>query len=88
MDASIAHWLQYNKMHAGLRVRVEWGIGGLKRKFKRLMKRFDNTKETFPHLFVAGCILTNFIHRRRMDMQFVIVGDGAEGDDVGWDGDY
>ena len=79
---------QYNKMHAGLRVRVEWGIGGLKRKFKRLMKRFDNTKEKFSHLFVAGCILTNFIHRRRMDMQCIIIGDGPDIDNVGWDGDY
>jgi hypothetical protein len=28
----------YNKMHAGFRIKVEWGIGGLKRKWRRLMK--------------------------------------------------
>ena len=34
----------YNKMHAGYRVAVEWGIGGLKRKWKRMLKTFDCTK--------------------------------------------
>jgi hypothetical protein len=33
----------YNKMHVGYKVHVEWGIGGLKRKWRRLMKSFDNT---------------------------------------------
>ena len=78
---------QYNRMHAGLRIRVEWGIGGLKRKWKRFMKRFDSTKEKYPYLFKAGCILTNFIHRRRMDMAYEVVGAGGE-DDYGWDGDF
>jgi hypothetical protein len=64
----------YNKMHAGHRVQVEWGIGGLKRKWKRFMKRFDSTKPRFPHLFQAGCIMTNFLHRRRIDMNLEVVG--------------
>jgi len=51
------------------------------------MKRFDSTKEKYPYLFKAGCILTNFIHRRRMDMAYEVVGAGGE-DDYGWDGDF
>jgi hypothetical protein len=34
----------YNKMHVTYGVQVEWRIGGLKRKWKWLMKRFDSTK--------------------------------------------
>jgi hypothetical protein len=34
----------FNKMHVGFKVYVEWGIGGLKRKWKHdLMKWFDST---------------------------------------------
>jgi hypothetical protein len=77
----------YNRMHAGFRIRVEWGIGGWKRKWKRFIKRFDSTKPKFPHLFQAGCIMTNFLHRRRMEMNFEILGQGNEIGDGGWDGD-
>ncbi|KAL3700924.1 hypothetical protein R1sor_018946 [Riccia sorocarpa] len=80
---------QFNKMHAGFRVRVEWGIGGLKGKWRRLMKRFDCTKQKFPYLFKSACIMTNFLHRRRMDMQFECIGEQRENaEDFGWDGDY
>jgi hypothetical protein len=79
----------YNKMHAGYRVRVEWGIGGLKRKWKRFMKRFDSTKPRFPHLFQADCIMTNFLPRRRMEINFEVTGVQAQvAQDIGWDGDY
>jgi hypothetical protein len=64
MDAMHA----YTKMHVDYRVHVEWGIGGLKRKWKRLMKRFDNTKPKYPHLFKFRAPLINFLHRRRMDL--------------------
>lgn len=33
----------YNKVDANYCLRVAWGIGGLKRKFWRLMKQFDAT---------------------------------------------
>jgi hypothetical protein len=32
----------YNKKHASFRVQAEWGIGGLKRKWRSFMKRFDS----------------------------------------------
>lgn len=44
LDMNDGALIMYNKMHADYRVRVEWGIGGLKRKFWRLMKQFDVTK--------------------------------------------
>lgn len=79
----------YNKVHAGYRVRVEWGIGGLKQKWRRLMKRFDNTKPKFPHLFRAACIMTNFLHRRRMDLHSENIGEQRTNvEEFGWDGDY
>jgi hypothetical protein len=34
----------HNKNNASFKVRVEWGIGGLKSKWRRLMKIFDSTK--------------------------------------------
>jgi DDE superfamily endonuclease len=34
----------YNMMHPGMRIKVEWGIGGLKCKFRQFQKPFDNTK--------------------------------------------
>jgi len=62
-------------MHAGYRVQVEWGIGGLKRKWKRLMKRFDNTKPRYSHLFKFGTLFTNFLHRRNMDLTYEVISD-------------
>ncbi len=65
----------YNKMHVGYMVQVEWGIGGLKRKWKRLMKRFDSTKPRYSRLFKYGTLLINFMHRRRMDLTYEVIGD-------------
>lgn len=79
----------YNKMHAGYRVQVEWGIGGLKRKWRHLMCRFDTTKPKYHHLFRACALLTNFLHRRRMDFNNEVVGEHNENaQNHGWDGDY
>jgi hypothetical protein len=33
--------MTYNKMQDEYIVQVEWGVGGLKRKWKQLMKMFD-----------------------------------------------
>ncbi|KAL2622058.1 hypothetical protein R1flu_002263 [Riccia fluitans] len=55
----------WNDENGTRRIRVEWGIGGLKVKFKRFLKTFDNRKSRFNHMFRTGCILTNFIQRKR-----------------------
>ncbi len=51
----------YNKMHLRYKMWVEWGIGGLKRKYKWLMKMFDSTKLKYVILFKIVIILTNFL---------------------------
>ncbi len=51
----------YNKMHDGYRVKVEWGIRGLKRKWRQLMKHFDSTKDKYNNLFLATSILINLL---------------------------
>jgi len=65
----------YNKMHASFKVQAEWGIGGLKRKWRCLMNRFDSTKPKYAHLFQITTFLTNFLHRRHMDLTYEVVGD-------------
>jgi hypothetical protein len=54
---------------------VEWGIGGSKRKWRRFMKRFDSTKPKYSHFFKFGTLLTNFLHRRRMDLTYEVISD-------------
>ncbi len=53
-----------NKMHVRYKMRMEWGIGGLKRKWRWLMKRFNSTKPKYTVLFRVTTILTNFLHKR------------------------
>jgi len=82
-DDSIEAIDAFNAVHAGLRVKVEWGIGGMKRKWRKLMKTFDSTLQKFPHFFRACAILTNFLQRRRLDMRaYVEAGDLG---DPSWD---
>ena len=57
----------YNKKHAGKHVNLEWGIGGLKRKWHRLMILYDSTKSKYNTLFQSVALLTNFLHRRQLD---------------------
>jgi hypothetical protein len=80
-------WRQFFRKHDEVREFVlgKWRIGGLKRKWKRMLKTFDCTKQKFPHLFQSAALLTNFIHRRRMNM-YAEVGEAIE-DVVGWFGD-
>jgi hypothetical protein len=79
----------WNKMHAGYRIQVEWGIGGLKQKWRRLMKRFDNHMQRFCHFFEAAAKLTNFLHRRRMNFNTVVPDDQEENEEhFGWGGDF
>jgi DDE superfamily endonuclease len=78
----------YNMMHAGRRIKVEWGIGGFKCKFRRFQKPFDNTKPRFNHFFRAAAILTSFLHRRRKNMKVADNGLYEVGEDdadvYGW----
>jgi hypothetical protein len=68
----------YNKIHVGYKVKVEWGIGRLKYKWRQLMKHFDFTKSKYNHLFCAILILTNFLHKCRMDFTYEIIDNQIE----------
>ncbi len=39
------------------------------------MKRFDSTKPKYAHLFKDVALLTNFLHKRHMDLTYKVVGD-------------
>jgi hypothetical protein len=79
----------YNKIHAGYGVRVEWGISGLKRKWRRIMKRFDSTKPKNIILFKVVTILTNFLHRCQMDFTFEVIGEQLPNPtNHGWDENF
>jgi hypothetical protein len=68
---------------------VEWKIGGLKRKWRHLMKRFDFTKPKFSHLFQVGILFANYFHRRWMDFTYKVIGDyNFDPSAQGWVGDY
>jgi len=68
---------------------VEWGIGGFKGKWRFLMKMFDSTKPKYSHLFQVAAHLTNFLHMRRMDFTYEIVGDLIVNLVIcGWVGDF
>lgn len=41
---------EFNKMHAGYRVQVEWGIGGMKMKFEKCLHTCPNWREAFELL--------------------------------------
>jgi hypothetical protein len=41
----------YNKMHASFRVQLEWGIGGLKRKWRCLMKKLIQPNQNMQICF-------------------------------------
>ncbi len=76
----------YNRMHFGYKVRMEWGMGGSKRKWRVLMKRFDSTKLKYTHLFKAATIFTNVLHRHIMDFTFEVISHlNAQLANHGWD---
>jgi hypothetical protein len=62
----------YNKMHVSFKVLVEWGIGGLKRKWKCFMKKFDSIRPKYAHLFWVVALLTNVLHKRCMDLIYEV----------------
>jgi hypothetical protein len=62
----------FNKMHVGYRVTMEWGIDGLMRKWRQLMKRFDSTKGKYNSIFHAT---TNYMHKCHMDFTYKFIND-------------
>jgi hypothetical protein len=65
--------LQHN--HACFQVKVDWGIGGLKSKWRRLKKCLDLTKEKVNHLFKAITLRTNFLYKHHQNLTFEIIGE-------------
>jgi hypothetical protein len=79
----------YNKMHVRYKVWAEWGIGGLKRKWKKLMKRFDSTKPKYNHLFRTIIIFINFLYMHHLDFTTKVIGNHIINlVNYGWNGDY
>ncbi len=71
-DLNVMH--AYNKMHIGYKMWMEWGIGGLKQKWKRFMKCFDSTMPKSNHLFKIVTILTNFFHKHHLHFTYEVIG--------------
>ena len=91
MDANIKQSVvdAWNKMHAGYRIQVEWGIGGLKQKWQRLMKQFDSTRPRFDLFFEAAAKLTNFLDHCCMNFDHILSKEQEQSnDEFGWDGDF
>lgn len=78
----------FNARHAGRRVKVEWGIGGLKNKWRVFLGTFPLRRDCFKVAFEAAAVMTNFIHRRRMRVEMVNLPDlPIDNDDAGGDED-
>ena len=69
----------YNKKHAGRRIKVEWGIGGITMKWRILNRTFRARRVKFGIVVKACCILTNFLHRRRMNFRMEDLGNARGG---------
>jgi hypothetical protein len=68
---------------------MEWGIGGVKRKWKRFMEMFDSTQSKFKQLFQIIVIIINFLQRRCMDLTYEVVGDQNPNPIAhGWEGEF
>ena len=76
-------------MHAGFRIQVEWCIGGLKQKWRRLIKRFDNRRPRFCLFLEAAAKLTNSFHRWSMNFNQVVPKEqGQNKEQYGWGSDF
>jgi hypothetical protein len=56
-------------------MQVQWGISGVKRKWKCFMKRINSRKPRYVGFFQAIIIFTNFLHKRCMELTYEAVGD-------------
>jgi DDE superfamily endonuclease len=74
----------FNKRHSGKRIKVEWGISGLKMKWPILKSTLTMRRRSFTVIFEACCKMTNFIYRRRRRMTMF---DSGNANDGAWDSD-
>jgi len=65
--------LKFQHNHARFQIKVEWGIGGLKSKWRRLKKCLGLTKQKVNHLFKSITLLTNFLHKHRQNFTFEVI---------------
>ena len=77
----------FNCRHAGRRVKVEWGIGGIKNKWRIFLGTFPLRRNCFKIAFEAAAVMTNFIHKRRMRLDLINLGDADVENDNGIVGD-
>jgi hypothetical protein len=52
----------FNKQLNKRRVKVEWGIGAIKNKWRRFLDVCPTRRKNFRPVFHACCRLTNFVH--------------------------
>ncbi len=70
-------------------MQAEWGHKWVEVKVEVFHKRFDSTKQKYSHLFQVVTFLINFLHKRRMDLTYKIIGDQNANPIVdGWVGDF
>jgi hypothetical protein len=55
--------ITFNRRHSHRRIKIEWGIGGVKNRWRRFLDVCPSSRWNFKAVFVACCRLTNFIHR-------------------------
>lgn len=71
------------RLYVVYRVGVEWGIGGLKIKFKRFVQALPNRIPLLSAMLRAAAILTNFIQLHMHDFSILLEGE-AGGEDLEW----
>jgi hypothetical protein len=88
--SNVIHLTMLLPQNARYKIKVEWGIGGLKHKWIKLMKYFDSIKrKTYSNLFQATTIWTNFLRKHHLDFTYKIIGDQITNlANYGWDGDF
>jgi hypothetical protein len=68
----------FNRRHCNKRVKVDWGIGGVKNKWRRFLDVCPSRRRNFEPVFVACCRLTNFIHDARQDFRILDEGPATD----------
>jgi hypothetical protein len=74
----------FNRRHSHRKIKVEWGIGGVKNKWRRFLDVCPSRRRNFEAVFDACCRLTNFIHRSRQDFSVVDLGEADDQNSGDW----